>query len=164
MPGPTKTPTNLRLLRGNPGKEAMPKGEPQPLRYDRVPEPPQRLKDEAREEWLRIAPEMHRLGLLTVADLRPLACYCLAYGRWCDAEDAMIAAKANDPHHNGLVVVTDKGGLASNPLVKIASQAAHDLMRYAAEFGFTPASRTRISGNAAASEPEPKFGGLLANQ
>jgi P27 family predicted phage terminase small subunit len=163
MPGPRKTPTNLRLLRGNPGQRAIPKGEVQPLKPDKVPDPPRRLTDEAREEWFRIAPELHRLGILTVADLQPLALYCIAYGRWCEAEDAMIAAKADDPHHFGLIIETERGPIA-NPLVRIATVAGDKLMRYATEFGFTPASRTRVTGNASADEPEPKFGGLLANQ
>jgi hypothetical protein len=37
-------------------------------------------------------------------------------------------------------------------------------MRFAVEFGFTPASRTRVTGSAAGDEPERKFSGLLANQ
>jgi len=165
MPGGRpRTPTNLHILRGNPSQHALPKGEPQPRRYEECPAAPIRLRDEAREEWARIAPELHRLGLLTVADVRPLALYCLAYGRWCKAEDAMYAAEQNDPHNFGLVVTGSTGSLIANPLVKIASQAAHDVMRYAVEFGFTPASRSRVTGNAAGSEPESKFGGLLANQ
>jgi P27 family predicted phage terminase small subunit len=166
MPGPPKTPTNLRLLRGNPGKEAKAvlRGEVQPRKPDKVPDPPERLKGEAREEWLRIAPELHRLGILTVADLRPLGCYCAAYGDWCEAEDAMVAAKADDPHNFGLVIETPSGGVMANPLVRIRSIARDKLMRYATEFGFTPASRTRVTGNAAADEPKPKFAGLLANQ
>jgi P27 family predicted phage terminase small subunit len=164
MPGPRKTPTNLRLLRGNPGKEAIPRGEMQPLKPDRIPDPPERLRDEAREEWVRIAPELYRLGVLTVIDLRPLACYCQAYGDWCEAEDAMIAAKADDPHSFGLTLETPNGGIIANPLVRIRASARDKVMRYATEFGFTPASRTRISGNASANEPAPKFGGLLANQ
>jgi P27 family predicted phage terminase small subunit len=164
MPGPRKTPTPLRLLRGNPGKEAIPRGEPHPLRPDRVPDPPQRLADEAREEWLRIAPELHRLGLLTVADLQSLAAYCIAYGRWCEAEDTMAAAKAEDPHSFGLIVSGAQGQPIANPAFKIARDAARDMMRYATEFGFTPASRTRISGTASADESDSKFGGLLASQ
>ncbi|WP_051396726.1 phage terminase small subunit P27 family [Bradyrhizobium elkanii] len=161
MPGPPKTPTQLRMLRGNPGHEAIPRGEPKPRGYDKVPPPPSRLKDEARDEWLRLAPELHRLGLLTVADIAPLMLYCDAYGTWCEAQDAMTAIKADDPHHFGLLTRTERG-IAANALVKIARDAAHDLLRYAQEFGFTPASRTRISGGASA-EPESKFGELLAN-
>jgi P27 family predicted phage terminase small subunit len=142
----------------------LPKGEPQPRRYDDVPEPPERLKDEAADEWRRIAPELHRLGILTVVDLRALACYCAAYAEWCEAEDAMIAAKADDPHYFGLAITGGNGGLIANPLVKIRASARHQMMKFAAEFGFTPASRTRVTGSASAENPERKFSGLLAHQ
>jgi P27 family predicted phage terminase small subunit len=114
--------------------------------------------------WQRIAPELHRLNLLTVADLRPPACYCAAYGERCQAEDGMTGIVADDPHHFCLLISGANGNLIANPLVKIRASARDEVMRYAAEFGFTPASRTRISGTAAAGEPERKFSGLLAHQ
>jgi P27 family predicted phage terminase small subunit len=163
--GAKPTPTPLRLLRGNPGQRPLPKGEPQPLREAECPPAPHHIRrsDYAREEWNRIAPELHRLGLLTIADYRPLSLYCLAYARWLEAEDALYASAQNDPHTYGLVVEGAMGGKVANPLVKIAASAAVTVMRFAVEFGFTPASRTRISGTASGDEPDSKFGGLIAN-
>jgi P27 family predicted phage terminase small subunit len=147
-------PTHLKLLRGNPGKEVLPKGEPQPLIPDEVPDPPQALSKTAQDEWWRIAPELHRLGILTIADLRPLAAYCQTYARWIDCEAALADA--------ALVKVSSMGGEVVNPLLRIAERAAHDMMKYAAEFGFTPSSRTKVSCSAPV--PPSKFDGLLANQ
>ena len=48
-----------------------------------------------------------------------------------------------------------------NPLVLTARQAAGDMVRFAAEFGFSPAARSRIS-NIDGEDPESKFSGLLA--
>jgi hypothetical protein len=46
-------PTQLKLLRGNPGKRAIPP-EPQPLRPDEIPDPPNFLLDDAKDEWRRL--------------------------------------------------------------------------------------------------------------
>ena len=72
-----KVPTHLRLLRGNPGKRPI-KPEPEPAVPDKPPEPPNFLSDEAKNEWWRVAPELHALSLLTVLDVMPLAAYCQA--------------------------------------------------------------------------------------
>jgi P27 family predicted phage terminase small subunit len=97
---------------------------------------------------------------LTIADVRPLSLYCLAYARWCEAEDELYGGKERPD----LVIEGAMGGKVANPLVKIAASAGLNLMRYAVEFGFTPSSRTRISGTASADESDSKFGGLLASQ
>ncbi|MCA1452153.1 phage terminase small subunit P27 family [Bradyrhizobium sp. BRP22] len=162
--GAKPKPTALKLLRGVPGHHALPKGELHPLREETCPPPPHNIrhKADAREEWNRIAPELHRLGLLTIADYRPLSLYCLAYARWCDAEAALDEMAKDDPRFHALVVEGAMGGKVANPLVKIAATAGLHVMRYAVEFGFTPSSRTRISGTASGDEPKSKFDGLLA--
>jgi P27 family predicted phage terminase small subunit len=151
-------------LRGNPNHERIPRGEIQPAPFEGIPEPPKRLGAYAREEWIRIAPELHRLGILTIADLRPLACYCQAYEKWCEADDAMAVCKANDPLYSGLLVRGRVGEWVPNPLVKMQAEASRDLLRLSCEFGFTPASRTRVIGTAASDEHDRKFSGLLAHQ
>jgi hypothetical protein len=70
MRGRKKTPTNLVLLRGNPGKRALNKEEPKPRPV--LPEPPGHLDTGAKREWRRVAPELHQLGLLTVLDVDAL--------------------------------------------------------------------------------------------
>ena len=63
----------------------------------------------------------------------------------------------------GLVVRTGNGGPTENPLIYIARKAAADMMRYAAEFGLTPAARSRItSGINGDDQQGSKFAGLLA--
>ena len=48
MKGRKPLPTNLKLLMGNPGKQKLPKGEPEP--DSRIPAPPDVLNDYALEE------------------------------------------------------------------------------------------------------------------
>jgi P27 family predicted phage terminase small subunit len=164
--GGKPVPHQLRILRGNPGHRPLPKGEVHPLRPETVPEPPKRLlrNEDARDEWNRIAPELWRLNLLTVADIQSLAMYCQAYGRWCEAEDALYEMAKDDPKYHAIVVEGQNGGLVSNPLFKATSVASLNLMRFCVEFGFTPSSRTRITGSASGDEPDRKFAGLIAQQ
>jgi phage terminase small subunit len=65
-------------LRGNPGKRAL-RPEPEPARGSECPEPPSFLPPDAVAEWHRIAPELHRIKLLTVVDVGLMAAYCSAF-------------------------------------------------------------------------------------
>lgn len=60
---------------------------------------------------------------------------------------------------NGLMIRTVDGNAIQNPLVGTANKAASDMVRYASEFGFTPAARAHIS--AGASPGPSKFDGLI---
>jgi P27 family predicted phage terminase small subunit len=62
---------------------------------------------------------------------------------------------------HGLLVKGSEGQARTNPLAKIAADAAADMVRFAGEFGFSPAARSRI---AAGLKPvsSGKFAGLLA--
>ena len=72
MKGPNPTPTAIRILRGNPGRRALPKDEPKP-EAARSLDPPAWLDDAARAEWIDKAGMLDRLGLLTEADLDAFA-------------------------------------------------------------------------------------------
>ena len=52
----------------------------------------------AKDEWWRVAPQLHVLGLLTAIDVMVLAAYCQACGRWQQAEDALAAVAERDRH------------------------------------------------------------------
>ena len=153
-------PTYLKLIRGNPGKRPLQKNEPKPVRPAEPPDPPSFLTGYAAEEWGRISVEAYRLGLLTNLDIMALAAYCDAYERWRTAKETIAAMAERDPILRGLIVKTQSGGAAPNPLVWIAAGAARDMVRFAGEFGMTPAARSRIS--AGVEVGDGKFAGLLA--
>ncbi|MBO4221968.1 phage terminase small subunit P27 family [Bradyrhizobium neotropicale] len=159
--GPRPIPTHLRVLRGNPSHRPLPTDEPKPLVPDDCPEPPDFLTGYASDEWWRIAPELHRLGLLTIVDIAPLASYCVSYERWKTAEEALKRIANNDPVMHGLMIKKDANAVV-NPLVGIARKAAGDMVRYASEFGLTPAARSRIAAGVGEQE-QGKFAGLLAS-
>ncbi|KKL26328.1 hypothetical protein LCGC14_2396420, partial [marine sediment metagenome] len=85
--GPRPQPTKLKILKGNPGRRALNKSEPQPPTPADVPMPPEWLEGYAKDEWRTLAPVLHGLGLLTVADLSFFGAYCQSYARWRAAEE-----------------------------------------------------------------------------
>jgi P27 family predicted phage terminase small subunit len=147
------TPIKLRLLRGNPGRRPIPR-EPQPKSAAKCPEPPDYVTGYAAREWKWLAPELWALGLLTVLDQTVFAAYCVSYGRWRAAEELL----QGEP----LVVPGSEGNQVQNPLVRIASQAARDLLRVGSEFGLTPSARARVAAGMPPASPSSKFGDLLS--
>jgi P27 family predicted phage terminase small subunit len=109
----------------------------------RAPDPPPFLRGHAADEWRRVAVELHAIGLLSALDVMPLAAYCAAYARWRQAEELLATMAAHHPAEVGLLIRT-ADGVARNPIAKIASRAAADMVRYASEFGFSPAARARL--------------------
>ena len=153
-------PTNLRILRGNPSKRPLPQNEPQPDIAPDPPPPPDYLAYYAREEWLDKAPQLHRLGLLTKIDLTALAAYCTAYQHWRLATEALEARRVAEASDHGLTLTLETKTI-TNPLVSVAYKASTEMLRFAAEFGFTPAARARIGAGPKKSK-HGKFGDLLA--
>jgi P27 family predicted phage terminase small subunit len=154
MGGPPPTPIPLRILRGNPSKRRIPRPI-EPARSPEPPQPPPFLRGHALDEWHRIAPGLHVLGLLSTIDTMPLAAYCQSYKIWREAVELLSAMAEHDQTTHALLIK----GAKKNPLVAIAASAAADMVRYASEFGAAPAARARI---AAGVGREPgKFDGLI---
>jgi P27 family predicted phage terminase small subunit len=137
-------PTRLKILNGNPGKRPI-LPEPEPRVSDAVPPPPEYLGDDARGEWLRVAPELYSLGLLTVVDLQLLGAYCDCFGTWVRARRELASDK--------------RRGLR-NPLHSVAKTAMRDMLAFAVQFGLSPSSRARMTIKT--ERPASKFGKLLA--
>lgn len=90
----------------------------------------------------------------------PLAGYCSACAQWIKAEELMRELEVDD-RSRGLLVRGSKGQLRSNPLLRIAREAAHDMLRFASEFGFSLAARSRIALGPFAQPPPSKFARLI---
>jgi P27 family predicted phage terminase small subunit len=163
MPGPPPTPTVLKLLRGNPGRRPI-RPEPQPPQAAEPPDAPLFLVGYAADEWDRVAGWLHLMGLLSALDVMPLAAYCQAYAHWRTAEEVLAAMAAKDPVSAGLLIRSQGGDAIQNPLVGVARRAAADMVRYAGEFGMSPAARARISAGVGFEPPagSGKFDGLIA--
>jgi P27 family predicted phage terminase small subunit len=159
MPGPPPEHPRLHLLRGNPGKRPT-RSPPEPARAEEWPPPPRHLNAYAKQEWRQIAPELHRLNLLTVLDVGPLAAYCSAAAQLRQAEEVIEQMAKLDPRGHALTVKGSAGNQVSNPLLRIASRAMNDMQRIGAQFGLTPNGRLRLSGIKPSPAPS-KFDGLL---
>lgn len=126
--GPAPTPSALRLIRGNPGKRAMPKGEPKA----KVGPPPKPdcFGVDASAEWDRIVPLLSETRVLTRNDLAALTAYCVQWGRMVECERGVWAPRI---------------GERKKAILRRRFDDAMKLMRWAAqELGLTPAARTRI--------------------
>lgn len=139
--GRKPTPTALKLVKGNPGKRALPKREAKIALAE--PQPPTFLSDDAKVEWGRVCAALYRAGLMTELDRAALAAYCQAYGVWAQAERAIAKLQANG-ELNGLLMKTTNGNVIQHALIGVANKARADVVRYAAEFGMTPSARSRV--------------------
>jgi P27 family predicted phage terminase small subunit len=111
-----------------------PKPEPE------IPDCPVELGPVAKREWDRLAVDLGKLNLLTSLDRAALAAYCGAYALWAEATEAI--------QKYGTMVKSPSGYPMQSPYVSVANRQAEIMMRIASEFGFTPASRSRISAPA----------------
>jgi P27 family predicted phage terminase small subunit len=159
MPGPTPSPPHLKLLKGNPGRRRI-KAQPEPEISTEVPAPPEFLTPAAKDEWWRIAAELHRCKLLTPLDVGVFAVYCQSYADWVEAKQELAKAAAAEPETHGLLVKGSHDQLMANPLLRVITSCASRMMDAATQLGLTPASRSRIY----ISEPPDgngKFSGFL---
>ena len=145
-------PNALKLLEGNPGRRKLSK--PAPVFDSAKPLPPPFLNDDALEEWHRLIDILFETGVMTETDRAAFAAYCQSYGRWVQAE-RQIAKLQEKNELNGLLVKTKDGNIIQRPLVGIANKAKADTVRFAAEFGMTPSSRTTVEITAATRKENP---------
>jgi P27 family predicted phage terminase small subunit len=136
-------PTALRLIEGNRSKRPLPKNEPKPRIG--TPLPPAHLDAYALQEWQRIAPELELIGLLSTIDGAALAAYCMCISRWMQAEEALARMKARDKLTSALMIKTANGTAIQNPLIGVANRSMNMAIKFASEFGMSPAARARLS-------------------
>ena len=124
-------------MQGNPGKRPLNLKEPQPK--GGIPDCPDWLDYEAKAIWAKLVPKLERLGTLTEIDEGPFAAYCESYS---------LLKSAKKQLRKMTLRTVIKGKIKLNPifvfLMRVARDAKRDMVRIAAEFGFSPSSRTRI--------------------
>lgn len=134
-PGTKPQPSHMKLVRGNPGKRPINENEPQPDMD--LPTPPEGLSDHALKQWDIVAPQLHKMGVLSKIDATALEMYCVAYGNWREAQEKI--------RRYGPLVKAKSGFLQQSPYMQIANKSFEQMRSMLAEFGMTPSSRTRIS-------------------
>ena len=140
-PGPQPVPSAMKRLKGNPGHRPISDDEPKPLVSPGVPGPPDWLEAYAKDEWGVVAPELHRMGLLTLVDLTAFAAYCQSYARWRTAEEWIT-------EHGEAIEILDRKGKVRNVIraqqCQTSREALADMNRFGSQFGLSPSARTSI--------------------
>ncbi len=169
MRGRKPLPTNLKLIRGNPGKR--------PLRMDEfrpeagIPSKPRHLKGESAKEWKRITEELARYRMISEVDRGALAMLCTLWGRYVQAEEMIEKASAAAPGSGGLFVKSPNNFPIQSPWLAVSNKAIEQYKALCGEFGLTPASRVRAvpmtsqgslfpEGEGADGQPAAGFGGF----
>jgi P27 family predicted phage terminase small subunit len=117
------------------------------------PDCPNCLGKEGKTEWERVTVELENMGILSTADRGALVAYCEAWEEFVD-----LLAKVRK---EGPVVYTDKGNAIQNPVLGAKNKASERLLKTAAQFGMTPAARTKIEATEGDGEDSfAKFAGL----
>lgn len=143
MRGRKPTPTQLKLVAGNPAKRPINGSEPQPAAD--LPTCPAHLNPSAKAEWKRLARDLNRIGLLTMVDRAALAVYCQSYGRWVEAERKL--------KETPVLLKMPSGYIQHSPWLTIANKERELMARYMAELGLTPSSRSRLAIDVSATDP-----------
>lgn len=130
----------LKVLEGNLGHRPLNVNEPKPREL--VPDRPDKLSDEAKQEWDRVVVEMQRSpGWLTAVDMGVLAGYSQSLANWLD----LVA----EVRKNGWIYEEPDGygnvKLRARPEVALAKFEREAMRKFAVELGFSPGSRSRIS-------------------
>lgn len=148
--GRRAVPSGMKMLRGNPGKRALPDNEPQPPAG--VPDPPEHLSAAAAQAWWRFAATLEQMRVLTKADWAALEGLCETYAE-------LKAAGAVSRRYQR--VKTKSGGYMwrVHPAVSVRQDADRRFRAWLVEFGLTPAARTkvRVRGEEKPTDPAAKY-------
>jgi P27 family predicted phage terminase small subunit len=100
------------------------------------PPPPDHLSVGAAIQWKRVAPTIHALGTLRLADLTALELLCSTLSTAADAAAVV--------EREGMTISTDSGGVKTHPAVKLLEVARAQAQRLLVEFGLSPRSRGSV--------------------
>lgn len=162
--GRPRLPTQDKITRGNPGKRALNRMEPDPEYLDDLT-PPTWLPEIARPVWIEFAPAMRKAKVLTVIDVPAFAKWCVKEAMWRTAindllrlgvmverigrDGERVITKRDDEKKSagksgGKDKKKDAPALVVNQLVFVESMFFKQAVAIEREFGMTPAARTRV--------------------
>ena len=152
--GRPNTPSADKIARGNPGKRALNKREPDPEYLDDMT-PPAWLPDAAKAVWRDFAPKLRKAKVLTVIDVPAFEKWCVKTAQWRAAildlfkRGVMVERVGRD----GARTITKteakskkktEPAMVVNQLVFAESMFFKQALAIEREFGMTPAARTRV--------------------
>lgn len=134
-PGPSRKPTALKILEGNPGRKPLNDAEPKP--QVGMPDRPKEIKGDALKCWNHVGPLLVELGVMTVGDGYAFARFCFS---WVDVRNAQKAVDDLDCK----IVEGANGTTYQHPALKILADTDRRFQYWADQFGLTPAARSRL--------------------
>jgi P27 family predicted phage terminase small subunit len=137
MPGPLPKSKRIQKALGNPGHKSIAKLGDAPAALRGLPECPKRLKGAARDAWEFLVAQLNAMQLDFQADSLALEGACRAYQRAVDA-DAVI-------DELGSTFKAGNGYVQQVPACSISERNWKLFRGFCAEFGLTPAARSRLS-------------------
>jgi P27 family predicted phage terminase small subunit len=150
--GRSKEPTDLKILRGNPGKRPIGENEVKPLPI--IGECPIWLDMYAKEVWKEFSPKLDKLGLLTEADFLDFQNLCIQAGMLRRAYEDLEKKRT-------LVMETPSGYQQQRPEIGIINSCTKNITSLCSKFGMSPADRSGIV-NPKATEKKSKMASLLS--
>ncbi len=155
MPGPARTPTRILALSGS--RRAKARARTEPRARPGAPRPPASLDAEGRAIWRRCAKEA--AAVLSTVDRAALEL-------WVRTELEIVDCDRKVAELGRYQVIRDERGVVKRqvaaPWVTRRDELARQLVRILAEFGLTPASRSKVSAVPAA--PASKLEMFLGGQ
>jgi P27 family predicted phage terminase small subunit len=152
--GPKPLPANVHLLRGNASKKPLGQLLDDVVRPEvAIPPCPSHLSDDAKQEWRRISKHLYRLGLISHIDRAALTGYCQSWGDYVWAQRRIAELNADDPSgYRGRVWSTPSGYKQISVPMQISNRALDQMAKFLAEFGMSPAARSRVTASDAQGE------------
>lgn len=152
MPGPPKTPTNLVVLRGNPSKRPINKKEPKPP--SGVPPIPKHFSKQEKYWFKRLGEELDCMNVISTLDGMALELLIGAYVEWRKHRDVL----EQEGETYTTTTMTGDTLIKAHPRVAMMADSWKRLRGMMAEFGMTPASRSKVNtGGAGEVDPLEEF-------
>ena len=127
-----RTPTPNALLKSRNSKKAR---KDEPVLTGGFGDPPHLMPEAAKETWRATASELEKIGIGSSVERSALECYCYAVEAFHQAN--------RDIANLGSVVQSERG-YTRNPACLNQNAAMSQILKFATQFGLTPASRGKL--------------------
>jgi P27 family predicted phage terminase small subunit len=156
--GHNKKPTILKLTHGTFREDRANEKEPEVKALDETPKAPSHLNNFAKNKWKELAPVLAQTKVLSEADLTMLEALCEAYGQYREAQYAVYHYKDEETgktKKRSLAQYMSGKNSQTMPEYTAMRQALSMVKTISAEFGLSPATRSRVNAIEEAEAKDP---------
>ena len=155
--GRPSKPDAVKAAKGTLRPSRVNKNSPVPPDIDGVPNPPDFLGPQGKSEWCRIVDQLDRMKMLAKTDLSMLAAACMEW------EHYLNHRQMQSEYGSFYTKIDQFGNKMFLPHPNHYNGNAHlkNYMEICREFGFTPASRSKISVPQSTNQQKSPLAGIL---